>query len=73
MSLAKLPGAANTILQHEAKGYGVMTNAVIDATLYDFLDGIKKNHGIDTDLNFSVYELERFIARHQPLRKKYFP
>lgn len=71
LTKAKVPEAANVIMEHQAKGYGIFTSTVIDTTLYDMLDGFSRN-GINTDQVFSIYELERLLARNAGLRKKYF-
>ncbi len=72
LSASRLANAANVIMQFGAKGYGVFTNTVIDATLYDMLDGFERNFQIDTSQTMSVYELERLINRHRVLKNKFF-
>lgn len=72
LSASKIPNAGNVIMQYGAKGYGVFTTTVIDSTLYDMLDGFKRNLGIDTSNNWSKYELERHLNRHQIIKSKYF-
>lgn len=72
LSASKIPNAGNVIMQYGAKGYGVFTTTVIDPTLYDMLDGFKRNLDIDTSNNWSKYELERHLNRHQIIKNKYF-
>jgi hypothetical protein len=72
LSAAKLPSVANVIMQYGAQGYGVFTTAVIDATLYDMLDGFIKNGHLYSYHCWSKYELERFVNRHQLIKRKYF-
>lgn len=70
----KMQDVANVILEYEADGYIVMTNAVIDSTLYDMLDGFSKNKNmkIDTGTNYSKYELERYLVIHPGIWERYF-
>jgi hypothetical protein len=72
LSASKVPNAGNVIMQYGAKGYGVFTTTVIDSTLYDMMDGFKRNLDIDTSNNWSKYELERHLNRHQMIKNKYF-
>lgn len=72
LSASKLGNASNVILQYNAGGYGVFTTGVIDSTLYDMLKGFSNSIGIDTKELWSIYELERFLARHPPLKNRYF-
>jgi hypothetical protein len=72
LSASKVSNASNVIVQYGAKGYGVFTSSVIDATLYDMLDGFKRNLEIDTSFSWSMYELERYLNRNQILKNKYF-
>jgi hypothetical protein len=62
---------SDTIDQYEAKGYIVMTNGVIDPTLFDKLDMIAKTKEVKTD-TWSKYEIERFLARRPDIKKRYF-
>lgn len=73
LTKSKIPEAANTIMEYGANGYGIFTSGTIDSTLYDLLDGFTKNSKIKTDIVFSVYELEKFLARNKGLKNKYFP
>ncbi|PXY01860.1 hypothetical protein DF185_04205 [Marinifilum breve] len=72
LSASKIGDAGNTIMQYGAKGYGVFTTGVIDATLYDMLDGFAANYNISTRENWSVFEIERFVIRNKVLIKRYF-
>jgi len=63
---------SDTIDQYGADGYCVMTTGLIDATLYDKLEGIKRNRSIQYD-TWSRLELERFLARHLNIVRRYFP
>jgi RNAse (barnase) inhibitor barstar len=70
----KLYDVANVIMEYEADGYIVMTNAIIDTTLHDMLDGFAKNKNmnIDTETRYSKYELERHLSVHTGIRERYF-
>lgn len=60
------------LLDHyDVGGYGVMTSAPIDATLYDKLDAVCDRRGVEK-LTFSVLELERALARNPQIRERYF-
>ncbi|WP_066835270.1 hypothetical protein [Rufibacter ruber] len=72
LSASKVPNAGNVIMHYGAKGYGVFTSSVIDATLYDMLDGFKDKMRIDTSFTWSKYELERLLNRNTFLKNKYF-
>jgi hypothetical protein len=71
LSKKRLPEAANIIMEYQADGYMIMTNQLIDATLYDMLNGFAV-FGTDTSINYSKLELERYLARNKWLRDKYF-
>lgn len=62
---------SDTIDQYEAGGYIVMTNGVIDPTLFDKLDAIAKKKKIKTG-TWSKYEIERFLARRPDIKNRYF-
>ncbi|XZN95256.1 MAG: hypothetical protein ACM65K_20665 [Microcoleus sp.] len=62
---------ADPVDQYGAGGFCVMTSGVIDSTLYDKLEGVARNRGIEIDW-WSRLELERFLARHKELRDRYF-
>ncbi|MBD2677513.1 MULTISPECIES: hypothetical protein [Nostoc] len=61
----------DTIAQYGAKGFCVMTSSVIDSNLYDRLDDIKRNYGIEID-DWSKLEIENFLDKYQELKHKYF-
>lgn len=63
---------SDTIDQYGADGYCVMTTGLIDATLRDKLEGIKRNRKIQYE-TWSRLELERFLARHLDIVHRYFP
>ncbi len=67
---------SDVIDQYEADGFGIMTNLVIDSTLYDKLDGIRqtrKNKGIPVGIDTrDKYELDRFISFRKDLLTKFF-
>ncbi len=62
---------SDVIDQYGADGYGIMSNSIIDASLYDKLDGISENRKVSMD-NWSKLEIERFIARRPNLYERYF-
>lgn len=71
LSAQKVQDISDLIEQYDADGYGVMTSAVIDATLYDKLDALAGRKNIVTQ-TYSIYELERFLARYPNIKAKYF-
>ncbi len=48
-----------------------MTSGVIDPTLYDKIDGIRRNRKIKFE-HWSVYELERFLAKYPSIKNRHF-
>jgi len=62
---------SDVVDQYECHGFGVMTNAVIDATLFDKLDAIATKRKIGKQ-TWSGMELERFLQAHIDLIDKYF-
>lgn len=74
---ATLSGAkvqiSDVIDQYGAKGFFIMTNGVIDATLHDKLDGIRRNRNIGVE-KWDYLMLERVLAKpkYQNIRKRYF-
>lgn len=72
-----LPGSrvlvTDTITEHGAGGYLIMTNARIDSTLHDKLEGISRNTGIEFD-EWDIMRMQRVLARpsYQNIRKRYF-
>ncbi len=67
----KVQNISDTIVQYNAHGYGVMTPVVIDSGLYDRIDDICDRYKVE-NTNWSVLEIERFIARHPNLKERYF-
>lgn len=72
LGATKLVDVGDMLDHYGAQGFGVMTSALIDATLYDKLDGICKKRKV-MQRHFDVLKLERTIARHPGIRKLYFP
>ncbi|HEX8320600.1 hypothetical protein [Longimicrobium sp.] len=62
---------SDTLLEHRATGYGLMTSVVIDAGVYDKIEAVCESLDREND-NWSVYELERFLARHPRLVERHF-
>jgi len=62
---------SDVVDQYGASGFGVMTNAVIDSTLYDKLDAIGLNRSVDTD-TWDGSRLQRAVALRPDLRRRYF-
>lgn len=60
----------DTLAQYGASGFCVMTNSIIDSGLYDKLDNIKRNYGIEID-DWSKLEIENFLDIHQEIKDKY--
>lgn len=71
LSGRKLQDVGDMLEQYGAQGFGVMTSAPIDATLYDKLEAVCKRRGIE-ERHFSVLELERALGRLPHLRLRYF-
>lgn len=71
LSGSKVQDISDTIIQYSASGYGIMTNVVIDSTLYDKLDGISRTLLIEVE-DFSVYKLERILAAYPQLKLRHF-
>jgi len=72
LTRARLSDAANVIMQYGAKGYGIFTTGVIDAALYDMLDGFAQHQQISTKENWSIFEIERYLFYNTEMRKRYF-
>lgn len=72
LSATKVQDVGDMLDQYEAEGFGVMTSALIDATLYDKIDSVCGRRSIET-LNFSVLEINRTLVRNPSIRKRYFP
>lgn len=71
LTTSKVSNIMDTVDQYGANGFCIMTSGVIDSGLYDRLDGIKRNRGIEID-SWSRLEIERFLAKHPKLRDRYF-
>ena len=71
LSGSRIQNISDVIAQYGAEGYGVMTSAVIDATLYDKLDGIARNKDVKVE-TWSVFEIDRFLTRNNGIKKRYF-
>jgi len=71
LSGSRLIDVGDMLDQFGAQGFGVITSTLIDATLYDKLDGVCGKRGIE-QMHFSVLELERTLARYPTLRNRYF-
>jgi hypothetical protein len=71
LSATKLVDIGDMLDHYDVQGFGVMTSAPIDATLYDKLDAVCGKRGVE-QMNFSVLELERALARHEIIRCRYF-
>jgi hypothetical protein len=69
---SRLIDVGDMLDQYEAKGFGVMTSAIIDSTLYDKLNAVCGKRGV-AQQHLSVLELERRLARYSGIRAKYFP
>jgi hypothetical protein len=72
LSGRKVTDIGDMLEVHGADGFGVMTNAPIDATLYDKCGVICQKRGIE-ELHFSVLEVERVLASNKAIRDRYFP
>jgi hypothetical protein len=74
LSKSMMNNVSNVIMEYDADGYIIMTNAVIDSGLYDMLDGFNKNPKMNTDtkINYSKFELERYLDSHKDIKQKYF-
>lgn len=61
----------DTVERYGVAGYGVMTNVVIDSTLYNKLEDLKRERGYDIDF-WSKDEIEWFLLRRPDIRKRFF-
>lgn len=71
LGATKVTDIGDMLDQAGARGFGVMTSALIDATLYAKLDSVCGARSIE-QLNFSALELGRALIRNASIRKKYF-
>lgn len=68
---SKVQDIGDMLEQYNAGGFGVMTSALIDATLYNKMDSICSRRKIK-QMNFSVLELERVILKDIAFFERYF-
>ena len=71
LSATKLVDVGDMLDYYDVEGFGVFTNTLIDATLYDKLDKLCKKRGVD-QLNFSALEIEKELIRKPYIRARYF-
>ncbi len=71
LSATKLVDVGDMLDHYGVEGFGVMTSAPIDATLYDKLDAVCGKRRVE-QMNFSVLELERELVRNEFVRRRYF-
>lgn len=71
LGASRLVDVGDMLDQYGAQGFGVMTSAPIDATLYDKLDMVCRKRGV-LNRNYSVLELERELHARPSLRARYF-
>lgn len=71
LSATKLIDVGDMLDTYDVEGYGVFTNTLIDATLYDKLDKVCMKRGVE-QLNFSLLEVEKELIRKPYIRMKYF-
>jgi hypothetical protein len=66
-----LTDIVDTVERFGANGYGIMTNVVIDSTVYNKLNEIGTRKGYDIKF-WSKDEIEWFLLRRPDIRKKFF-
>lgn len=66
-----VPDIGDMLEQYGAEGFGIMTSAAIDATLFDAADAICERRNI-AQKHFSSFEIERFLNQRPELRRKFF-
>ncbi|WP_316195591.1 MULTISPECIES: hypothetical protein [unclassified Bradyrhizobium] len=71
LTARKLQDLGDMLEIHGAEGFGVMTSAPIDATLYDKMNAICGKRGL-SQLHFSKLEIERALVRYPSVRDRYF-
>lgn len=69
---SKLQDVGDMLELYGAEGFGVLTSATIDATLFDKLDGICRRRGVQ-QYHMSVLELERALSRNPNIKNRFFP
>ncbi|WP_027161931.1 restriction endonuclease [Mesorhizobium sp. WSM1293] len=72
LGATRLTDVGDMLEQYGAQGFGVITSAQMDATLYDKLDAICSKRQVD-QYHLSVLELERALGRNRRVRQKFFP
>ncbi|NIK00360.1 restriction endonuclease [Xanthomonas cannabis] len=72
LGAARLLDIGDMLEQYGAQGFGVITSAQMDATLYDKLDSICSKRRVE-QYHLSVMELERALGRNRRVRQKFFP
>jgi hypothetical protein len=68
----KLQDVGDMLEIYGAQGFGVITSATMDATLYDKLDAICNKRQIQ-QRHLSCHELQRLLTSQLSLRRRYFP
>lgn len=71
LSATKLMDVGDMLDSYDVEGFGVFTNTLIDATLYDKLDRVCSKRNVE-QLNFSALEIEKELIRKPYIRMKYF-
>jgi hypothetical protein len=71
LGATRLTDVGDMLDQYGAQGFGVLTSAYIDATLYDKLDIICSKRKVE-QFHMSLLELERALSQNSALRKRYF-
>lgn len=72
LGASKVLDIGDMLEQYGPQGFGVLTSAPIDATLYDKLDRVCGHRNVE-QRHMSVYELERALSRYPTIRDRYFP
>jgi hypothetical protein len=72
LGATRLTDIGDMLEQYGAQGFGVITSAQMDATLYDKLDAICSHRRVE-QYHLSVLELERALGRNRRIRQKFFP
>ena len=67
----RLTDIGDMLDQYGAEGFGVLTSAYIDATLYDKMDTICTKRKVE-QYHMSILEIERALSQNRPLRERYF-
>ncbi len=72
LGATRLTDVGDMLEQYNAQGFGVITSAQMDATLYDKLDAICSKRQVE-QYHLSVLELERALGRNRRVRQRFFP